>query len=254
MISAIVLTRNEERNILECVRSLAWCDEIIIVDDYSEDKTIKIAEELRNKKIRIFKRHLQNNFSEQRNFGLEKARGEWVLFVDADERISSSLQFEIVSTINSAIENHAGYYIKRKDSLWGRIMRYGETGNIKFIRLGKKKAGTWSGAVHETWELKGKIGELNNHIIHYPHQQLSEFLKEINFYTDIRAYELFSRKIRVTSLTILLYPAAKFLRNYLFRLGILDGIPGLLLAVSMSLHSFLVRGKLWLLWERKKSY
>lgn len=251
MISAVVLTKNEEKNIIDCINSLQWCDEIVVIDDFSEDRTVELLEEQKNKKIRIFGRHLSLDFAAQRNFGLEKASGDWVLFVDADERISVSLQYEIVGLIHETIENYSGYSIRRTDTIWGRTLRFGEVGGIKLLRLGRKNSGKWTGHVHETWKINGKVGELKNAILHYPHQSISEFLHEINFYTDIRAKELFDKKTKAYWLSVILYPKVKFLQNYLFKLGFLDGIPGLIIALLMSLHSFLVRGKLWLLWQKK---
>src|SRR3989344_2100160 len=115
MISAIVLTKNEENTIVDCLDSLIWCDEIIVIDDFSNDRTGELIENLKNKKITIFQQRLQDDFSQQRNFGLEKAKNDWVLFVDADERISLSLQYEILSHLTNSLQNYAGYFIPRRD-------------------------------------------------------------------------------------------------------------------------------------------
>ena len=250
MISAVVLTKNEEKNIAACLRSLAWCDEIIVVDDYSTDGTIREIEGLGSKRIVGFQHNLNADFAQARNFGLEKAKHEWVLFIDADERVTSSLQFEIVSSINSSIENCSGYYIKRTDVLWGKELHFGEAGNTALLRLAKRDVGRWKGSVHEVWEFKGKTRTLKNVLEHYPHQSVSEFLSEINFYTDLRAAELFQKRKRATLLSIALYPIGKFLQNYFFKQGYRDGNPGLIVSLIMSFHSFLVRGKLWSLWQK----
>src|SRR5688572_22993760 len=112
MISAIVITKNEEKNIKECLESISWCDEIIIVDDNSTDRTIAIAERT---KAKVFKRSLNNDFSGQRNFGLEKTKGNWVLFVDADERVTPALWYEIMQHTNNSIGKIDGFYVKRTD-------------------------------------------------------------------------------------------------------------------------------------------
>lgn len=250
MISVVVLTKNEEKNIVDCLESLAWCDEVIIIDDQSEDRTAEISQKLGAK---VFKHNFDGDFSKQRNFGLAKAKGEWVLFVDADERISSTLQKEIENIIlsqNKQLQNWCGFYINRVDFMWGRKLKYGETGNIKLLRLAAKSAGSWVGKVHETWQVKGKIGELINPLLHYPHQTLTEFLQDINFYTDLRSLELYQKKIKAHWWSIIVYPKAKFAANFFIKRGFLDGIPGLVNAIMMSFHSFLVRGKLWLLWQR----
>lgn len=242
MISAIVLYKNEEKNIENCLKSLSFCDEIILIDDDSTDKTLEIVKKYASK---IFQKSLGNDFSQQRNFGLSKSKNEWVLFVDADEVISEELQNEIVSkTQNGSFD---GFYIPRQDFLFGKKIKHGDVGNISIIRLGKKGKGKWEGQVHEIWRLQGKTGKLKNPILHYPHQSISEFISEIDFYSTIRAQELFSEKKRSGIFQIIFYPKMKFLKLYIFKLGFLDGMPGIVHAILMSLYSFLVRGKLYLL-------
>lgn len=254
MITAIVLTKKEENNIVDCLESLLWCDEIFVIDDNSEDRTVEIVKNLKNDKIKILTHSLENDFSAQRNYGLENAKGEWVLFIDADERASEGLRYEIeyvLSSQNLLQQKLRGFYLRRTDVMWGEELKYGETGNIRLLRLARKGAGEWEGKVHEVWKVKGKIGELRNPLLHYPHQTITEFLKEINFYTDIRVKELFGKKVKVYWWSIIAYPLGKFILNYSFKRGFLDGLPGFVFAILMSLHSFLVRGKLWLLYQKK---
>lgn len=247
MISAVILTKNEEQNIKACLESVSWCEEIVVIDDHSEDRTVDITKKAGAK---VFIRDLNNNFAEQRNFGLEKAKGEWVLFVDADEIISSALWYEIMAVTNDPANSYEGFFLKRRDTMWGKAMNHGETGNIKLLRLAKKGAGLWTGKVHEVWKVTGKTMTLVNAVQHYPHPTIKEFLSEINYYTTLRAQELFKRKTRVTWWGILFYPKAKFFMNYFVKLGFLDGLPGFVFALMMSFHSFLVRAKLWTIWQK----
>lgn len=242
MISAVVLTKNEEKNIIDCLESLSFCDEIIVLDDNSQDRTVEIA---KKQGAKIFVHSLENNFSKQRNYGLAKADGEWVLFIDADERISSALAYEIRRTILETKYN--GFFIKRVDTIWGRRLRFGEAGSAWRLRLGRRNTGKWVGVVHEGWFIDGKVGELKNELDHFPHQSVEEFIREINYYTTLKAMELHKNKINVNWYDLILYPKGKFLKNFIFKFGFLDGIPGLIFALTMSFHSFLVRGKLWLL-------
>jgi glycosyltransferase involved in cell wall biosynthesis len=253
MISVVILTKNEEKNILDCLESVVWADEIIVVDDCSEDRTIDVIKNYSNKKIKIYTKKLLDDFSEQRNFALSKTTKKWVLFLDADERITKELREEINDFIidKSKSSDTQGFYIQRKDIIWGKELLHGETGEIKLLRFAKKDSGVWVGKVHEVWQVEGKIGEFENYIIHYPHQTVDEFLKEINMYTTLRANELFEKKIHVKTRDIILYPLGKFIKNYFIKLGFLDGIEGFVFSIFMSLHSFLVRGKLWLLWTKK---
>ena len=261
MLSAVVLTKNEEKHVVDCLESISFCDEIIVVDDYSEDRTVDIVEGIENKNIKVYKRKLANDFSAQRNFGLSKAKGDWVLFVDVDERVTTSLREEIseaclllsqnvAQSISNPVNQYVGFYIKRRDFMWGRLLRYGEAGNIKLLRLAKRNTGTWMGKVHEVWKIQGSVGELTNALVHYPHPTITDFLSEINKYTTVRADELYEKGIRAHWWSVIVYPKAKFFTNYILKLGFLDGIPGLLVAILMSFHSFLVRSKLWLLWRR----
>lgn len=245
-ISAVILTKNEEKNIEACLKTLQWCDEVIIIDDASTDKTISIAKKLG---AIVFMHRLQADFSQQRNFGLEKAKHDWVLFIDADERVSSVLVNEIQAVIRE--DNFSGFYIKRLDTMWGKSLWYGEVGNMQLLRLGKKNNGKWHGKVHEIWHISGNVSKLTNPLMHYPHPNLTKFLQEINFYTTLRAEELYKQKVTVPFWHIVAYPKMKFLQNYVFKQGFRDGMPGLVFALCMSLHSFLVRGKLWQLWQKK---
>ncbi|PIR80352.1 MAG: glycosyltransferase family 2 protein [Candidatus Levybacteria bacterium CG10_big_fil_rev_8_21_14_0_10_35_13] len=254
MLSVVILIKNEEKNIVDCLESILWADEIIIVDDFSKDRTVEIIESFKNKKIRIYKNNLNNDFSAQRNFGLSKTTKKWILFLDADERVAEELKEEINTIIINSSENvKDGYFVKRKDVIWGKMLNHGESGNIKLLRFGKKHSGVWVGKVHEEWQVNGKTEELGSFLLHYPHQTLNEFLTEINFYSSLRANELYEKKITVSYLDLLKYPVAKFLLNYFLKLGFLDKMEGLIFALMMSFHSFLVRGKLWLLWQKKNS-
>lgn len=244
MISIIILTKNEENNIVDCLESVDWCDEIIVIDDFSTDRTLQVIKNF-NRRVKIFQHELRGDFSAQRNFGLSKARGGWVLFVDADERLSNGLKGEIMDYASFKNKNYNGFYMQRKDIIWGKELQHGEVGNIKLLRFGKKNAGIWRGKVHEVWEISGRLGNFKMPLLHYPHQTVGNFLREINYYTDLRAKELCDRGESVSFLKIILYPVLKFKINYFLKLGFLDGIEGLVFALMMSFHSFLVRAKLW---------
>lgn len=254
LVTAIILVKNGIKLINECIKSLSFCDEILVIDDNSTDDTIKILNGLATKKIKIIPHDLSNNFSQARNFGLQKAKNEWVLFVDSDEVISDALAYEISNVVHTAgqdMGNFNGFYIKRQDIMWGKMLKHGETGNIRLLRLARKNTGKWVGMVHEEWKINGKVGMLMNPIIHYPHPTIADFLKKINFYSTLRADELYLKKVKTNMLSLILYPSSKLIINFIFRKGFLDGIPGLIHAIIMSFHSFLVRGKLWQIWNKK---
>lgn len=245
MISAVVLTKNEEKNLKDCFQSVKWCDEIIVVDDYSNDQTVKTAKKMGAK---VFSRRLEGDFAAQRNFALQQAQGEWVLFVDADERVTNQLATEVKQAIEGEKVN--GFFLKRQDFFGGKPLKYGETANVRLLRLGRKGVGKWQRRVHETWEIKGAVGDLKEPLLHYPHPTLTEFLEEINFYSSLNAQEFLKEGRRASLIHIIAYPLGKFLQNYILRFGFLDGTPGTIIALMMSFHSFLTRAKLYLLWKK----
>lgn len=250
MITAVVLTKNEEKNIKACLESLKWCDEIVVIDDYSSDKTTSIAKKSSDA---VFQRNLNNDFAAQRNFGLQKAKSEWVLFIDADERVSKALAQEIMPYVqvqkhfgSVTATTHRGFYINRNDFLWSRLLKHGEWGNCTFLRLARKNAGKWRRRVHEYWDIKSEnCATLRNAILHYPHPTLREFIADIERYSTIHAEENYKEGKRSDLFKIIFYPKLKFFKNYFLKLGFLDGHQGFMVAMLMSFHSYLAWSKLW---------
>lgn len=222
-----------------------FADEVLVIDDYSDDRTVEVINRLKNPKVKVFVHALKNNFSAQRNFALQESQSDWVFFVDIDEIVTQELKQEVKRAIMDEKAN--GYYVKREDFLWGKKVKYGEVGNMKLLRLGRIGEGKWVGAVHEEWSIKGTVKSLNATLIHKPHESVHEFVREINYYSTIRASELKSKNIRSNLFFIIIYPLTKFIVNYFFQKGYKDGVRGLMLAVLMSMHSFLVRAKLYIL-------
>lgn len=246
--SAVILTKNEEENIKECINGLTFCDEIIVIDDNSSDKTAEIAGNLGGK---VFVRNLNDDFAGQRNFGLEKANNKWVLFIDADERVSGELKKEMLKEIESPENPHVGYTFKRDDYIWGKKLNHGETANISLLRLARKSAGKWVRSVHEVWTVTGRTKTLKNPLKHYPHQTLREFIDDINFHSDLHA-EANYKEGKISNLAkIVIWPKGKFFYNYFFKLGFLDGMEGFVFALMMSFHSFLSWSKLWVIQRTK---
>jgi glycosyltransferase involved in cell wall biosynthesis len=247
MVSAIVLTKNEESNIAKCLKSISWCSEIVVIDDYSTDKTLKIVNDYR---VKVIQRKL-TNFSDQRNYGLRIAKNDWVLFIDADEIVPEELKEEIIEKLKEKNTTN-GFKCRRTDYLWGKEIKYGDGKNSYYIRLANKNFGKWVGKVHEVWTIKGRVDSLQATLKHYPHQTLSEFLEEINNYSTLRANELYSQGERSSWLHSILFAKGKFIHNYIIAGGFLDGVPGVVRACMMSFYSFLTRAKLFLLWQKNQ--
>ena len=239
-LSAVVLTLNEEKDIGECLRSLKFCDEVLVIDSGSTDQTVKIAASLG---ADIYN-HAFVDFSETRNFGLKKSKGDWVLFVDSDERVPDPLKKEIIQTLGRE-NRYSGFYFKRDDFMMGKWLKHGETSHSRLIRLARKGSGDWRRSVHETWHVKGKVGEFKNPLQHYSHENIEEFVKKINYYSSFDAREHFKNGKKTRLWHLLAYPVGKFIQNYLVRLGFLDSGVGLIFATLMSFNSFLIRAKLW---------
>lgn len=245
-LSIIVLAHNDESRIVDCLECLNFGDELIVVDDNSNDRTVELARQYTDK---VFVRKLNGNFSNQRNFALNCVRSTWVLFVDSDELVSDTLRKEVLEVVNR--KDVAGFYIKRFDYVWGKKMTHGELSQVRLLRLAKKEDGKWHGKVHETWKVVGKIGELTHPLLHVPHQNIREFVSDVDEYSTLRAEELSEKSVQVSFFHIILYPLAKFIKNYWLKQGYKDGIPGILYSIMMSLHSFLVRAKLYQLNNEK---
>lgn len=177
------------------------------------------------------------------------AGGDWILFLDTDENLTPELQAEIEQAIRSSAFN--AYSIPRLDSFLGRELMHGEAGHTRLVRLARRSWGQWVRPVHEKWTGPGPIGILHNPILHTPHDSISSFLTKIDHYSSLDAQYRYTQKQYSSLLKIWLYPLAKFKLNYFLRLGILDGIPGLIHAIMMSFHSYLTHAKLYLLWHKK---
>ena len=240
MISAVILAKDEEKNLQECLESVKWVDEVTVIDDNSTDKTVEIAKKFGAK---VFTHSLNNNFAAQHNFALRQAQGDWVLSIDADELVSPELKKEIMKAVKEP--NVTGFYFKRYDFWGGRLLKHGEQGEVRLLRLGKKGKGEWRREVHEVWEIEGKTKELKNPLLHYPHQTITEFLEHENQQSTIHAEALLKEGVKPSLFRIIANPLGKFIQNYVFRLGFLDGTPGIIFALMMSFHSFLARAKLY---------
>ncbi len=242
-LSVIIITKNEEKNIKECLESVKWADEIILVDAFSEDKTIEIAKNYTNK---IFQREW-TGFAEQKQFSLKLASYEWILSLDADERVSHSLKQKLLYLLEHKEELEAfdGYSIKRDNFFLGKKIK-GCGWNKDFqLRLFKKsKAKVTERLVHEGFEVSGRTVKINEPIIHMSYRSIDEVIKKINYYSSLEALEK-STKNKASILKVIFYPPVYFIQHFILRYGFIDGVHGFLVSFFHALTKMLVQIKIW---------
>ncbi|MEW6618454.1 MAG: glycosyltransferase family 2 protein [bacterium] len=237
-ISVIIITYNEEENIKDCLESVKWADEIVVVDSKSSDKTVEICKEYTDK---IIQRKWEG-YGLQKQFALEKATSEWVLSIDADERVTAQLKDEI---LQSQL-NKDGYYIPFKFYWLGRELRYGGCGHEKHIRLFKRQKAKFTQAlVHEDLFIDGEIGYFKNYILHFSYKDIRDYFERFNQYSGIEALKKFNQGEKVIFTLQILLSCVDFISRYIFKLGFLDGTQGFLWAIFSSFHRLVKYAKLW---------
>ncbi|OYQ34670.1 glycosyl transferase family 2 [Flavobacterium cyanobacteriorum] len=241
-ISALAITFNEEDNIKRYVQSLSFADEIIIVDSLSTDKTTEIARELGVKVIT--KAFL--NFSEQRNFALQQASHDWILFFDLDEVVTPELEHEI-NKVLAADEGVIAYHVKRKFHFMGRHIRFGGWQTDRVVRLFNKNFCSYSGLVHEKLNTNGPVGILKEKVNHYSYKSFDNYNGKLTLYSKLQAESLYNKKKRPNAYHFFFRPFYRFCWQYFYRLGILDGKEGFILAY---VHAFSVFKRYLQLWMK----
>ncbi len=241
MLSAIIITRNEAANIAACLESIAFCDERIVVDCGSDDDTAQIAIAAGATVVM----HPWSGFGAQKNFALSQARGEWVLSLDADERVSAPLAAEILSTIRAPSAN--GYEIGRLSTFLGRPMRHSGWFPDYVLRLFRRqKARFTNDLVHERVICEEPVGRLSGLLDHHPVLRLEDALHRVDSYSTAGAAMLTASRRRVSFMSGITHGLWSFLRAYVVRLGFLDGREGFLLAVANAEGTYYRYMKAWL--------
>lgn len=247
-ISACVITFNEERKIERCLKSLTWCDEIVILDSFSTDRTLEIC---RRYTDRIFQ-HEWMGYVGQRNLVREMAQYSWVIFLDADEEVSPALRDEILRELTSGASRYIGYEFPRLVYYIGRWIRHGEWYPDVKLRLFKKEYGRTEGQEpHDKVAVAGPVKRLRSPIWHYTYDSIKDHMDTINRFSTITAQQQFVAARRLRWSDLLLRPGFRFLRGYIARRGFLDGAHGLVIAVLNSYGVFVKYAKLWELRRRQ---
>ena len=241
-ISAIIPTLNEEIHIADAIKSVSFADEIIVIDSFSTDKTIEIAEKLN---VKIIKRKF-DDFSSQKNFAIEQAKYDWIFILDADERVTKEVKEEIVSAVKKP-KGFVGFYVRRTFYFSGKKVNYSGFQRDKVIRLFLKEHCKYAGLVHEKITFNGKISFLNNKLNHFSYRNYDHYISKLNHYAAIRAKELHEKGNKVNIYHVMIKPAARFFIHFIVRLGFLDGFTGFLVAKTQAYGVLTRYIKLWLL-------
>ena len=246
-ISAIVIAKNAKDLIGDCLDSLSFCDEIIVIDGGSEDKTLEIAEK---KKAKIFNHEMQD-FSKSRNYGLEKAQGKWVLYVDVDERITPELAKNIREAIKGSNSEISAYKLLRKNYYLGKNeWPYIEKLERLFL---KEKLNGWEGKLHETASVDGKIGQLDGFLLHYTHRDLSSMVNKTIEWSKTEAELRFnSNHPKMTWWRFPRVMLTAFLNSYVKQKGYKAGVVGVIESVYQAFSMFITYARLWEMQKQKE--
>lgn len=240
-VSAVVITRDEEARLGACLASVAWADEIVVVDAESRDGTVRVAREFTD---RVVVRPWPG-FAAQKNFGVAQATGDWVLSVDADEEVSAELADEVRQTVASPTR-HAGYAVPRRNLFLGAWIRHGGLYPDWQLRLFRRGAGRFrEQAVHESVEVSGSVGRLRGALVHRSYGSVSDFVERAHRYSSLAAEEWVRQGRPVRARDLVLRPAGRFVAMYVARLGFLDGWRGLLLAELYAYYVLMRSAKAW---------
>jgi glycosyltransferase involved in cell wall biosynthesis len=222
-VSVLIVAKNEEHNLAECLAAASWAFErVVVVDPLSRDRTLEIARLMAEVvSVRSF-----DDFASQRNFALSLASGDWVLSVDADERVTPALAAEIRRVIAEPTNPFRGFRVPIRSVILGRAFGFSGTQHDHPLRLFRRDSGHWIGLVHETVELTGTVGSLEHALAHHSLPDLQVFLTKIDHYTTLEARGLAGseRCFRLSDLT--LRPIWTFLKLYVFKQGFRDGVEG----------------------------
>jgi glycosyltransferase involved in cell wall biosynthesis len=244
-LSVVVITLNEEERLRACLESVAWADEIVVVDAESHDKTVQIAREFTE---RVVVRPWPG-FTAQKNFALALARGDWILSLDADEEVSPELREEAARLLADPMAAD-GYSIPRKNIFWGRWVRHGGLYPDWQVRLFRRGRGQFvEKDVHESVRVEGPVGRLGGALLHRSYRDVSDFLARADRYSTLAADEWVRSGRPARARDLVLKPLGRFLGMYLVRLGCLDGWRGLLLA---TLYAYYVGMREAKIFERTK--
>ena len=244
-LAVLILTKNEEKNIAECIQSVAFANEIVVIDSGSTDRTRELAESAGAH----FVVHLMDDegFAGQRNYALTQTNADWVFYLDADERITADVVAEIQAIVQQ--DTLSVWRVKRMNIVFGQLMKYGEHRPDHVVRLFPKNCVKWSGVVHEGPVLGNGVAikTIKGCLHHYTYTDWNRYFEKFNQYTTLMAEKMQENGRRVSFADILFHPIFAFFRFYILRLGFLDGKQGFIFAVNHYYYTMIKYVKLYYL-------
>jgi len=241
-ISAVITTFNEERNIADCIESLLWCDEVVVVDSFSADRTPEIARAY--EKVRFLQRPYMGSAS-QKNWSMDQTQYEWILIFDADERCTPELQAEIAAVLAAGPETEA-YTIKRRVYFMDRVIRFSGWQHDRVVRLLRRGAGRYPNKrVHADMQTKGPAPVLASPMLHYMIDSFQQYLPRIVTYGYWGAAQGWKTGHKSGLTEVFGRPVWRFLRMYVLQFGFLDGMAGLVFCMLQAFGTYLKWAVLW---------
>lgn len=242
-IVAVIITKDEERNIEACLESVRWADERIVVDAESRDRTAEIAGR-HGAQVHV---RPWAGYGPQKNFGIDQARAEWILIVDADERITPELGEEIRAVLKGGpLPEIAGYEIPRRNFFYGRWMKGGGMYPDHQLRLFRKAAGRYDDTpLHENLRLRGRVERLRHPMDHDSMPTIRAHVKKMMRYTTLGAQEKLKTRSTVTAMDIAGHHVGTIVKTYVLRKGYRDGVHGIIAALFAGMHTFVKYAKAW---------
>lgn len=232
-LSVVIITLNEEDRLEDALKSCRnIADEIVVVDSFSTDRTVPIAVKYG---ARVFKREF-TDYGSQKNYAMDQAVHPWILNLDADERVSETLEKTILELKqkDDAEIVEDGFLIKRKTAYLGRWITHSGWYPDRKLRVFRKDKSRWHGRIHEGLQLEGKTGKLAGDILHYTYRDISDHISRLNRYSRMQAEDIAAKGKKLLYLRAIVLPPITFLRFYLWKMGLLDGLPGFVIALVSS--------------------
>jgi len=233
-ISAVIITRNESKNIEAAIESLDFADQVVVADTSSEDETVELARKTGAEVHGIPFR----GFGASKNMALEFCTGDWIFSLDADERVSPELSHSVLEAVNNA-DGHDCYGVNRLTYFLGKPIRHSGWFPDYVVRLFKKGYGFSEKQVHESLETGGNVGRLQGLLLHHSYRDLDRYFEKLNFYTSLNAGEMIREGKKGSLIDVIIHPPATFLKMFIFKAGFLDGMTGFVLAVLSSYQVFI---------------